>query len=100
MTCLDGRLYDRQRRQAARHGEVKNPYAGETGAWITFLFSDQAGKLLGGHTKYEPTIPAGDPTPFEMYIDADEFPAGTKTTERVVFNHNNYQTSWRKLLGR
>lgn len=81
-------------------GEIKNPYPGESGAWITFLFRDQAGKLLGGHTKYESTITAGDPTPFETYIDAGEIPAATKSTERVVFNHNNYQTSWHKLLRR
>jgi hypothetical protein len=81
-------------------GEIKNPYPGETGAWITFLYRDAGGKLLGGHTKYESTIPAGDPTPFEIGIDSDEIPAGMKTIDRVVFNHNNYQSSWQKLLRR
>lgn len=32
-------------------GEIKNPYSEETGAWITFLYRDASGKLLGGHTK-------------------------------------------------
>jgi hypothetical protein len=81
-------------------GEIKNPYPGETGAWITFLYRDAGGKLLGGHTKYESTIPAGEPTPFEFVIDSDEIPAGMKTIDRVIFNHNNYQSSWQKLLRR
>lgn len=81
-------------------GEIRNPYPGETGAWITFLYRDASGKLLGGHTKYESTIPAGEPTPFEFGIDSDEIPAGMKTIDRIVFNHNNYQSSWQKLLRR
>jgi hypothetical protein len=81
-------------------GEIKNPYPGETGAWITFLYRDAGGKLLGGHTKYESTIPAGEPTPFEFGIDSDEIPPGMKTIDKVVFNHNNYQSSWQKLLRR
>lgn len=81
-------------------GEIRNPYPGETGAWITFLYRDASGKLLGGHTKYESTIPAGELTPFEFGIDSDEIPARMKTIDRVVFNHNNYQSSWQKLLRR
>jgi hypothetical protein len=81
-------------------GEIKNPYPGETGAWITLLFRDAKGKLLGGHTKYESTVTAGDLTPFEFYVDADEIPPETKAVDRVVFNHNNYQRSWQKLLRR
>lgn len=81
-------------------GEIRNPYPGETGAWITLLFRDGKGRLLGGHTKYEPTITAGDLTPFEFYVDADEIPPETKAVDRVVFNHNNYQRSWQKLLRR
>jgi hypothetical protein len=81
-------------------GEIKNPYPGETGAWITFLYRDTGGKLLGGHTQYESTIPAGEPIPFEIGIDSDEIPAEMKTIDRVVFNHNNYQSSWQKLLRR
>jgi hypothetical protein len=50
-------------------GEIKNPYPGETGAWITFLYRDAGGKLLGGHSKWESTIPAGEPMPFEIYLD-------------------------------
>lgn len=81
-------------------GEIKNPYRDETGVWITFLYRDASGKLLGGHTQYESTITAGEPTPFEMGIDSSEIPAGMKTIEKIVFNHNNYQTSWQKLLRR
>lgn len=79
-------------------GEIKNPYPGETGAWITLLFRDEKGKLLGGHSSYESTIPAGDPSPFEFYLSADEIPKGMKSMERTVFSHNNEQSSWRKLL--
>lgn len=81
-------------------GEIKNPYAGETGVWITFLYRDAAGKLLGGHTKYEPTIPEGAPTPFEMYVNSEEISIQTKSVEKLVFSHNNFQNSWDKLLRR
>jgi hypothetical protein len=81
-------------------GEIKNPYPLEAGAWITFLFRDASGKLLGGHTKYEHTIPAGEPTPFEFYIDIDDVPPEMKSIEKIVFSHNNYQDSWQKLLRR
>ena len=79
-------------------GEIKNPYSGETGAWITLLYRDDKGKLLGGHTAYESTIPAGEPTPFEFYVDLSEIPPNTKSIQRVAFSHNNFQTSWQKLL--
>lgn len=81
-------------------GEIKNPYQGETGVWITFLYRDAGGKLLGGHSKWESTIPAGEPMPFEFYVDSNEIPAGTKTIDRVIFSHNNYQNSWQNLLRR
>jgi len=79
-------------------GEIKNPYPGETGVWITFLYRDGQGKLLGGITKYESTVPAGEPTSFEVYVDPSEIPPGTKSTDRGAFSHNNFQTSWDKLL--
>jgi hypothetical protein len=81
-------------------GEIRNPYPGETGVWISFLYRDVAGKLLGGHTKWESTIPEGAPTPFEMYVNSDEIPPQTKTVDRLVFSHNNFQNSWDKLLKR
>ncbi len=81
-------------------GEIKNPYRGESGAWITLLYRDAAGKLLGGHSKWESTISIGDPTPFEMYVNSDEVPPETKAVNKVVFNHNNFQASWDKLLRR
>lgn len=81
-------------------GEVKNPYPSETGVWITFLYRDEAGKLLGGHTHYESDIPAGDSSPFEFYVDVDEVPPGAKKIDRYVFCHNNFQNSWKKLLRR
>jgi len=80
--------------------EIKNPYAGETGVWITFLYRDAAGKLLGGHTKYESTIPEGAPTPFEMYVNSEEISIQTKSVDKLVFSHNNFQNSWDKLLRR
>jgi hypothetical protein len=79
-------------------GEIKNPYRGETGAWITFLFRDSKGKLLGGHTTYESTIPPGEPSAFETYIDADDAMQGVKSIEQIAFSHNNFQSSWQKLL--
>jgi hypothetical protein len=79
-------------------GEIKNPYLGETGVWITILYRDAQGKLLGGVTNWESTVPAGEPTPFEIYVDPGDIPPGTKTTESGAFSHNNYQTSWDKLL--
>jgi hypothetical protein len=79
-------------------GEIKNPYLGETGAWITILYRDDKGKLLGGHTTYESTIPSGEPTPFEFYVDLTEIPPNTKSIQRIAFSHNNFQTSWQKLL--
>ncbi len=79
-------------------GEIRNPYHGDTGAWITFLFRDSKGKLLGGHITYESTIPPGEPSPFETYIDADEAVQGVSSIEQLVFSHNNYQSSWQKLL--
>jgi hypothetical protein len=81
-------------------GEIKNPFPLETGGWITFLYRNTGGKLIGGHTKWISEIPAGEPTPFEMYVDADEVPSETKSIEKFVFNHNNYQSSWQKLLKR
>lgn len=78
-------------------GEVKNPYPGKTSVWITFLYRDGVGKLLGGHTTYADAMP-GEPTPFELYISADEIPPGVKKIEQVVFDENNYQDSWKKLL--
>lgn len=81
-------------------GEVKNPYPNGTGVWITVLYRDEAGKLLGGHMDYESDIPAGAPSPFEFYVDIDEIPPGAKKIEEHVFCHNNYQDSWKKLLRR
>lgn len=81
-------------------GEIKNPYPSETGAWITFLFRDKSGKLIGGHSYYASTVPAGDPTPFEIQLSAEEIPEGISVIEKVAFSHNNYQSSWRKNLKR
>ena len=79
-------------------GEIKNPYPGETGAWITFLYRDGNGKLLGGHTAYESTIPPKEAMPFEFYVDMATFPPHTKSIDRIAFSHNNFQSSWHKLL--
>lgn len=79
-------------------GEVKNPYMGETGIWLTFLYRDEKGKLLGGYTAYESTVPPGEPTPFEFYVDIAEIPPTTKKIDRMAFCHNNFQSSWHKLL--
>lgn len=97
---LGVRVRDDGMRQFRITGEIKNPYPGKTGVWITFLYRDAARKLIGGHTKWESTILAGDPTPFEMHVAADEVPPGMKTIENFVFSHNNYQSSWNELLRR
>lgn len=79
-------------------GELLNPYPGDTGVWITMLFRDDQRKLLGGFTKYQSDLPKGDPMPFEFEFKKDEIPSATKSTEWVVFSHNNFQDSWQKLL--
>jgi hypothetical protein len=80
-------------------GEIKNPYPAETGVWITFLYRDGAGKILGGDTHYESTILTGEPTPFEMLVNPTEI-SGIKSIDKLVFDHNNFQSSWRPLLRR
>lgn len=79
-------------------GEIKNPYHGETGAWITFLYRDVDGKLLSGYTAYESTIPPKEAMPFQFYVDMATFPPNTKSIDRIAFSHNNFQSSWHKLL--
>lgn len=80
-------------------GEVKNPYRGETGAFVSVLFRDAAGKLLGGRSKWVQKIPAGAPAPFEIEIDANDIPPGTKSVEKYVSSQINFQDKWREILG-
>jgi hypothetical protein len=80
-------------------GEIKNPYPSETGVWITFLYRDAAGKLLGGETTWESKVLAGEPTPFEIRVNPGEI-SGVKSIDKVVFDHNNSQSSWKDLLRR
>lgn len=80
-------------------GEVKNPYSVETGAFVTILFRDTAGKLLGGQSKWVQKIPAGAPMPFEIEIDANDIPPGVKSLEKSVCSQINFQSKWREILG-
>ncbi len=81
-------------------GEIKNPYPTGTGVWITLLYRDAAGKLIGGHSNWQSEILAGDPTPFEFTVYSREVPPNLKKIETVVFSHNNSQSSWSELLRR
>lgn len=79
-------------------GEIGNPYKKEAGAWVCFLFRDKKGKLIGGHIYWKSEVPAGEPIPFEMNIPADEVPENMASTDKMVFSHNNFQSSWHKIL--
>jgi hypothetical protein len=79
-------------------GEIKNPYPATTGVWITLLYRDAAGKLIGGHSNWQSEILAGDPTPFQFTVYSNELPPSVKKIDTVVFSHNNSQNSWRELL--
>lgn len=78
-------------------GELLNPYPADTGAWVTLLFRNAAGKLIGGVSHYLSDVSVGA-TPFEIPLNDDEIPRGVAKTEWSAFNHINSQYNYRKLI--
>jgi hypothetical protein len=80
-------------------GQLENPYPKETKAYVTLLFRDAAGKLLSGRSKWIQKVNAAEPTPFELEVDADDIPPGTKNVERYAISSINFQNNLPEVLG-
>jgi len=81
-------------------GEIKNPYPTTAGAWVVFLFRDKSGKLLGGQEQWISEIPSMESFPFETTFIDENVPHDSEIVDRLVFSHNNSQSTWHKMLER
>ena len=81
-------------------GEVYNPFQADTGVWISVLYRDAKGILLGGHSVWLSEVSRSGNFAFRKDLNnADEIPEHASTAF-MVYCHNNNLSSWQEMITR